>query len=1239
MTDADLNALLEQIRAQTEAVNRLTNSLGKVSGDIGKAANDSKSMSSMQNKALEKIAKAQAQSQKNLENNINKMMSGAMRAMGQTRKSAMEKEVSAAKKASGGVLSAEKAQAARVAGATKHMERLGIVSLAASAGLQSLGKNALILGKQLGAGEATASSFTSAISNTVQSVTGFTKYLGKAGFVVSTVIETMAKFAVVAAEQGDSQFKVFKDLQKSGANTSDGLNGVNRLLGSFGLHVKDAGKMLQTISANAQGLVMFRGTVAEGAKAMGGVVKDLRDSGLQESLALIGISYDEQRESIASYITLQARLGKSQTMTNQQLARGAAEYLKEQDALTRLTGATRKEQEETRNRAMAEEQFRTRIERLKQQGPAGQAQAANLEKTYQILAAEYGKDIASQMGSLADGITTDFNKGLQILSGGRAGEIMTSGGTPEEIARALGPVLKDSMRSVGEVMGQTGQFRQQTGIDMGNLYDRLARGPLGERQARVQREQGGFAEGRGGVGGAVEIAEANIKTMRAMQDLVQLGVVPVMNAMGKLSKLIGNLAGGLSNLNPMNWFSGAEVPQFADGGIAKGPNSGHLAMLHGTEAVIPLKGGKVPLDFGAGLAKLTGGPTTGGTSTAAADLNKNIANMTKAMVPFTEALNNFTNSVKKTTATGIGEGEEARKGESMFDKMVSFIANLFGPGGTAGAPGGARGAPAADMTAAMNAHDASHKHEPPTITPAAAKELGAGLGSPLKDLAVTSGFGMRTDPITGKQAGHGGVDLAGKIGDAIMAPESGIARVVGEAQSGGYGNMVEILNEQGKVIHRLAHMSETMIKTGDKISAGSEIGKVGSTGRSTGAHLHWEQFDPTTGKQVDPLAALAAKQGRPGFGTTGGGAATGYPQMAPKTAPMTGGVKDNLAMMTRALQEQGITDPKMINATLANVMKETGGKINVEEDLAGYANTSNERIRSIFGARAAKKSDEELNAIKKDPKQFAEMMYGKDSGMGLGNVDPGDAYKFRGRGAVGLTGKANYAAASKDLFGDDRLVQNPELLQDPEMAAKTSAWFMKKNTGAMAQRMGMAGGPQTQEQANLLATSTIAGQAIRPGQGFLGQEALGKVTAYSAQLAGGQLPAGAVSPGTPPMVAGAPTAPGMPTTVAAAQSPLQSLLSSFLGPQIGGTIGGMAGPVLPGTPGAPSAPSDLVAAIKEQGAATSSAITTSIASLKDSIGTGTAGSGSQVPDLLNEMISAQRDQTAAINRLIQVQNA
>jgi hypothetical protein len=280
------------------------------------------------------------------------------------------------------------------------------------------------------------------------------------------------------------------------------------------------------------------------------------------------------------------------------------------------------------------------------------------------------------------------------------------------------------------------------------------------------------------------------------------------------------------------------------------------------------------------------------------------------------------------------------------------------------------------------------------------------------------------------------------------------------------------------------------------------------------------------------------------------------------------------------------------------------------------------------------------------------MMYGKDSGMGLGNTEEGDAYKYRGRGAVQLTGKANYASASKDLFGDDRLVKDPELLKDPEMAAKTSAWFMKKNQGAMAKRMGMEGGPKDQNQANLLAASTIAGSVITPGKGYLGGENLDKVNAYSAQLTGGEIPAGAAPPGKSTMVAAAPAAaapvtgfaPGaqpqaaQPTTLA---SMAQNVLGSIFG---GGTApaAGLAGPVAPAA-GADMA--GITAALQAQTAATQTAITSSMENMTTrlvaSLGTsgGATGGDPAVPALLGDMISAQREQTAAINRLISVQTA
>jgi hypothetical protein len=133
---------------------------------------------------------------------------------------------------------------------------------------------------------------------------------------------------------------------------------------------------------------------------------------------------------------------------------------------------------------------------------------------------------------------------------------------------------------------------------------------------------------------------------------------------------------------------------------------------------------------------------------------------------------------------------------------------------------------------------------------------------------------------------------------------------------------------------------------------------------------------------------------------------------------------------------------------------------------------------------------------------MGEMMYGAGTkiGQGMGNTEPGDGFKYRGRGFIQLTGKNNYAAASKAIYGDDRLVKNPDLVNDPSVAAQVSAWYMKKTQGSMAKKLGIDTNNMSQEQANLLATSQVAGKAITPGQGYLG-ETLAKVNAYSAQTA------------------------------------------------------------------------------------------------------------------------------------------
>jgi murein DD-endopeptidase MepM/ murein hydrolase activator NlpD len=117
----------------------------------------------------------------------------------------------------------------------------------------------------------------------------------------------------------------------------------------------------------------------------------------------------------------------------------------------------------------------------------------------------------------------------------------------------------------------------------------------------------------------------------------------------------------------------------------------------------------------------------------------------------------------------------------------------------------------------------------------------------------SSGFGVRTDPFLGRPAMHAGLDFRGSTGDPIRATANG--RVVSAAYAGGYGRMVEIDHGNG-LSTRYGHMSAIHVKVGDSIKIGQVIGLVGSTGRSTGPHLHYEtRID---GEAVDPQKFLRA---------------------------------------------------------------------------------------------------------------------------------------------------------------------------------------------------------------------------------------------------------------------------------------------------------------------------------------------------------------------------------------------
>ncbi len=127
------------------------------------------------------------------------------------------------------------------------------------------------------------------------------------------------------------------------------------------------------------------------------------------------------------------------------------------------------------------------------------------------------------------------------------------------------------------------------------------------------------------------------------------------------------------------------------------------------------------------------------------------------------------------------------------------------------------------------------------------------LGEPVAHIVHTSGFGARIDPFTHRGAFHPGQDFAGAYMTPIDATAPGVVSFTG--QRNGYGNVVEI-DHGGGFKTRYAHLQGISVAMGQKVGVGQKIGAMGSTGRSTGVHLHYEVWE--NGRVQDPMRFLKA---------------------------------------------------------------------------------------------------------------------------------------------------------------------------------------------------------------------------------------------------------------------------------------------------------------------------------------------------------------------------------------------
>ena len=1068
----------------------------------------------------------------------------------------------------------------------QQIKNLQLAIAATSAFAEGLDRGITSLAKTIGTFSNLNSSFTSAAASMSS--------IPLVGGALATVFGTVA-------QAGERTYKSFQQASSVGANFGGSINAMIQSATGAGLTFD---QFSAVIAKNGENLAMFSTATEDGASRLGKLAALQRKDyqGTTADLARLGYTTEDMTGGMARYAGILAKTGQLSGRSNAELIQGSADYLKNMDQLSKLTGKSKDALKAEQDALMADAAYRIRLSNM---DPKGQEELNKLMLATPKHMQAGLKEIIT-FGSATTDAGREYTTFMQQSAGTANNvyaEIERTGTLSAKTAQNMYDVQKGEAQALiktptAKLLANVGNSMQQSLI-LGASDLAAQSGNLGDAQKKQADELAAAAKKQKEMQGGLDpaqlqrfqtlIAEINNRlTEMAAQYMPQLEIafgklssfveafiMPVFKyMMDHIEEVIGALV--VFKLAALGMKAYLAVKEFkaslrgtigdpmyvkdVDGGGGGGDGKGKRRRRRRTsrrgprtttppKPPIPPTPSTPPVKPGVGIgtvAKAAGG--VGAVVTTALLINE-LGDINQSIKDGKITADQGT--VQKSEAVGGAAGGAAGAlGGAAIGALAGSVVPVIGTaiGGIIGGIIGGFGGGFFGRKAGTAVGEKLTEPKPPTTNLTTAV---LPAGPPTTDAAAAAyraeieAAGKQTADLTtnltaAAAAQKAEFDATEKQTALLQQELKQQQQAIAAAKLKESSDKTAAHNEkfmqdlQKKKAEIEARLAANMKKTS---AANEELAKT--TEKLTEEEKK-KLKDEVAGKPAETKLNFSSPQAL--FDSfkkkMSGGSAE--PTVAPPSGttgtppPLKQDQAQNMELIKAALQKQGITDPKYIAATLGNVMKETGGKSRTES--LNYGKTDNSRVRQLFGSRVAGKSDAELDAVKGDESKMGEMVYGKDTKVGqqMGNTEAGDGFKYRGRGFIQLTGKANYSAASKAIYGDDRLVKNPDMVNDPQVAADVSAWYMKRSQGSMAQSMGINTANMTQDQANLLATSQIAGQDVKKAGGYLGGENLAKASAFATQMSG---------------IAGSPAIPGTPSPVqVAAATPNAQTASSAITP-------------------------------------------------------------------------------------------
>ena len=476
------------------------------------------------------------------------------------------------------------------------------------------------------------------LGSAMAGLAGSLPLVGKAAAQVVEGATQASKFLI--GELG-KQVQTFNDVSKAGLLATDGMTGFSKSAFSSMLTLEQFGRI---VTDNSQALAAMSGSAYDGAAMFGDVTSDLAN---RDDLRLLGLNAEEIAEVTAEFTKQQTRLGRTQGMTAQQLAGSTAGYIKELDVLAKLTGENRKDLQARRAALLQETRFSAMVAGMKEEEAEAVTAAVSMIGVRSERFATGMKDILTSSTA-----TTEEGRQLMLLSGGAArdiGEQLKSGAIDQVQAvnmlkEAIGPNL-ERFRGLSQILGDSNEVT--AGYSDSLKFVTTQTKELAEMYKTQKTQMEGYDPSDDGLTISMAQAQKDIEEFAANANKIILELMPTTAKVTEqlttilldLSKLAKDgftnsmdAPGGLLN-KFMSFFGMGQtkeqmvavqmanggfgvsdedkkaylekraeakerLPQFASGGITDFSNAGELAVLHGTEAVVPLPDGKtIPINF------------------------------------------------------------------------------------------------------------------------------------------------------------------------------------------------------------------------------------------------------------------------------------------------------------------------------------------------------------------------------------------------------------------------------------------------------------------------------------------------------------------------------------------------------------------------------------------------------------------------------------------------------------------